>query len=58
VAGKTDATNGETIPGRSSLVSADEERRPYRIRKDRANRFRVSVTDVDFLLEILERLRC
>ncbi len=53
---KTDVTSGETIPGRSSLVSAEEERRLYRIQKDRTNRFMVSVTDVDFLLEILERL--
>lgn len=40
----------------SSPLSADDERRLARIRKDRANRFMVAVTDVDFLLEILERL--
>ena len=41
---------------RSSPLSADEAQRLARIRKDRANRFMVSAPDVDFLLEILERL--
>lgn len=35
---------------------ADEEQKLARIRKDRANRFMVSAVDVDFLLQILERL--
>jgi hypothetical protein len=43
-------------PGPSSRLSAEEERTLARIRKDRANRFMVSVCDVDFLLEIVERL--
>lgn len=38
-------------------LSAEELQKLARIRKDRANRFMVSVTDVDFLLEILERLQ-
>jgi hypothetical protein len=50
------ATPDATIPAPSSPLSADDERRLARIRKDRANRFMVAVTDVDFLLEILERL--
>ena len=37
-------------------LSVDEAQKLYRIRKDRANRFMASVTDVDFLLEIVERL--
>lgn len=53
---KTDATPGAITQDRSSPLSADEEQKLARIRKDRANRFMVSVTDVDFLLEILERL--
>lgn len=52
---KTAAMSGETILGHSLLVSADEERRLYRIQKDRANGFMVSVTDVDFLLDVIER---
>jgi len=35
---------------------ADEAHKLYRIRKDRANRFMVSAVDVDFLLEVIERL--
>jgi hypothetical protein len=41
---------------KSARLSAADEQRLYRIRKDRANKFMVSVTDVDFLLELLERL--
>lgn len=51
-----DATPGATTPASSSPLSAADEQRLWRIRKDRANRFMVSVTDVDFLLEIVERL--
>jgi len=40
---------------RSSPLSADDEQRLYRIKKDRANRFMVSAPDVDFLLELIER---
>ena len=40
----------------SLRLSEEEERKLSRIRKDRANRFMVSAPDVDFLLEILERL--
>ncbi len=47
------ATSAGT-PARSFPLSADEAQRLYRIRKDRANRFMVSVADVDFLLELLE----
>ena len=43
-------------PARSSRMSGDEEKRLYRIARDRANRFMVSVSDVDFMLEILARL--
>jgi hypothetical protein len=53
----TDATRDVITQDRSSPLSADEEQRLYRIRKDRANRFMVSAPDVDFLLEIVERLR-
>lgn len=53
---KTDATRDATTPASSSPLSAADEQRLWRIRKDRANRFMVSVTDVDFLLELLERL--
>jgi hypothetical protein len=51
-----DVTLGATIPDRSLHLSGDEEQRLARIRKDRANRFMVSVTDVDFLLEIVDRV--
>lgn len=37
-------------------LSAADEQRLYRIRKDRANRFMVSAVDVDFLCELLKRL--
>jgi hypothetical protein len=50
------ATETSCTADRSSPLSAADEQRLYRIRKDRTNRFMVSVTDVDFLLEMLERL--
>jgi hypothetical protein len=50
------ATPGATIQASCSPLSADDERRLARIRKDRANRFMVAAPDVDFLLEILERV--
>jgi hypothetical protein len=43
-------------PARSSPLSANEEKWLGRIRKDRANRFMVSAVDVDFLIQIVERL--
>lgn len=49
-------TGTNSTSGPSSPLSADDERRLARIRKDQANRFMVSAPDVDFLLEILERL--
>lgn len=49
------ATATSCTADRNSPLSADEERRLYRIRKDRANRFMVSAVDVDFLLELLGR---
>jgi hypothetical protein len=49
------ATASDT-QARSSRLNVADEQRLWRIRKDRANRFMVSAPDVDFLLEILERL--
>jgi hypothetical protein len=49
--GKIDGT-----PAPSSLLNEKEQRWLQRIRTDRANRFMVAVTDVDFLLEVIERL--
>ncbi len=49
------SATSDGTPARSSPLSADEAQRLYRIRKDRANRFMVSVADVDFMLELLER---
>lgn len=49
------ATKSAT-PDRSSLLSAAEEKNLARIAKERRNGFMVSAVDVDFLLEILERL--
>ena len=43
-------------PDRSSLLSADEARTLARIARDRANRFMVSSTDVDFLLDVIARM--
>jgi hypothetical protein len=54
--GPAENATASATPARSSPLSADEEQRLYRIRKDRANRFMVAVTDVDFLLEVIERL--
>jgi hypothetical protein len=51
------ATPDEIIQDRSSRLSGADGQRLYRIRKDRANKFMVSVTDVDFLLEIIERMK-
>ena len=45
-----------TTPAPSSRLSVPAEQRLYRIKKDRANRFMVSVVDVDFLLEVIEEL--
>ena len=52
------ATANACTSDRSSPLSADDEQRLARIRKDRANRFMVSAPDVDFLLEILGRVGC
>ncbi len=50
------ATAASCTVDRNLPLSAADEQRLYRIKKDRANRFMVSAPDVDFLLEILERL--
>jgi hypothetical protein len=53
---RTAVTPGETILDHNSPLSAADEQRLHRIRKDRANGFMVSAPDVDFLLEMVERL--
>ena len=41
---------------RSSPLSDADEKRLFRIARDRANRFMVSAPDVDFLLDVILRL--
>jgi hypothetical protein len=43
-------------PARSLPLSDEERKRLWRIARDRANRFMIAAPDVDFLLEIVERL--
>jgi hypothetical protein len=50
------ATETNSTADRNSPLSVADEQRLWRIRRDRANRFMVSAPDVDFLLELLERL--
>lgn len=40
----------------SSPLSDEERKRLFRIARDRGNRFMVSATDVDFLLDVIVRL--
>jgi hypothetical protein len=43
-------------PDRSLLLSDAEQKRLFRIARDRANRFMVAAPDVDFLLDVIARL--
>ena len=53
---RTVVTPGEITPDRSSPLSVPDEQRLYRIQQDREKGFMVSGVDVDFLLEVVERL--
>lgn len=56
LSGVVASATGNTIPACSLPLSDDEKQKLWRIARDRANRFMVSVTDVDFLLDVIVRL--
>jgi len=50
------ATSAETTPARSSRLSADEEMKLAKIRRNRQQGWMPTFEEFDFLLEILERI--